>query len=427
MRRLVAALALAFLAAGLTGCLGSQDPSENPEEPPSGDDETPEARTGTLALSSCELVCFEPNVDVGPDGTVYVANALGDLSRSTDGGRTFEELGRVPLPPGAEDFQVQLDGLVDVAADGTVYYSALLNQLVETVRGTFTLPGIQVAASPDGGETWPTNTYVSAESEDPEPTYEVDRQWLAFGPDGTVYLSYAQQSTQDCRAGSGVWVARSDDGGSSFSSFQRAAPYESRFACGQAGPPVPVGEDQVLLPYWANRPDPTPADTERGIDLAFSDDRGESFDQREAVTTEGGFFPVLADTDQGISMAYEGPEDSVQTASAPGGDWLEPTTWTRADNASVTSPWITTGPDGRVAIGWATGTESGAVLHVQRVAATGHGLEPVGPVVDVAEIESNSSNPANTHFVDLAFTPTGALATAYAPGDGTVRFARLAG
>ena len=33
----------------------------------------------------------------------------------------------------------------------------------------------------------------------------LDRQWLAFGPEGEIYLSWLQQPA-------GIWIARSDDG-----------------------------------------------------------------------------------------------------------------------------------------------------------------------------------------------------------------------
>lgn len=425
MPRRVVVLALAVLAGGLVGCVGTEDP-DGPGSPPGARNGTPETDPSAVAIADCEFSCFEPNLAIGPNATVYVAEAVGELARSTDGGETFTSLGQVPLPPGSGENDVQSDGLVDVADSGALYYSALI--LNPSGPGAAaTIEGIQVAASHDGGESWPRNTYVALEDGGGEPVQEVDGQWLAFGEEATVYLSYAQRAgaAVGC-AGSGLWVARSDDGGETFSSFTRAAGYEQRRQCGQAGPPTLAGEN-LLLPYWANRPDPLAGGVERGIDLAVSEDRGESFRQTEALSTEGGWFPVLADTDQGLSLVFHGMDGRVMTTSAPGGSWLEPKTWSQDGNRSVTSPWIAAGPEGSVAIGWATGADDGAVLHVQQAQTTGEGLRPTGPPVDVARLETNSSNSANTDFVDLAFFPNGEAATVWAPGDGTVRFARLPG
>lgn len=415
-------LVLALLAVPLVGCLATEEgPSQPPpQEEDDASDDGP-AWIQATALEECVSSCFEPNLATGPNGTVYVVEGSGFLARSTDGGGTFASLGEVPLPSQNAEGASQADGLVDVAPDGTLYYSALLRRGASVV-------GLQVAASPDGGDSWPTNTFVSIEDGDGDPVRDVDRQWLAFGKGETVYLSYAQQvsAVVEC-TGTGLWVARSDDGGGSFSSFERAAPYEERDQCGQAGPPLVLDEGLLALPHWTNRPSPASMETDRGVDLAVSEDGGQTFRQEQAVTADGGWFPVLAASDEQLHLAFEGAGDTVLTTSAsdPSGPWSGPRAWSDEANVSVTSPWIARGPEGTVGLAWATETDGGSVLHVRSAQATGDGLEPAGPVLDVAEIEANAGNPANTHFADIAFLPDGDVATVWAPGDGTVEFARI--
>lgn len=138
----------------------------------------------------------EPGIDIGDDGSVFInvpsgLGARSELSRSTDGGRTFQRL-VFPNPynrlPGGGDSDVAL------GPDGHVYFLDLWGG------------SNSIVASDDNGATWTRGT--------PFTTLPLtDRQWIALGkrmPDGqdTVYVAY-----QLIQPPSALSFARSRNGG----------------------------------------------------------------------------------------------------------------------------------------------------------------------------------------------------------------------
>lgn len=140
---------------------------------------------------------FEPGIDIGGDGAIFVNSTVGipvrsPVWRSTDGGDSWTRL-QIPTPlnrfPGGGDVDVA------VGPNGRVYH-------LDLWAGSNT-----ITVSRDNGETW---SYGS-----PFTTLPLtDRQWLAVGGPGSLpetdvlYVSY-----QLIQPPGSTMIARSDDGG----------------------------------------------------------------------------------------------------------------------------------------------------------------------------------------------------------------------
>jgi hypothetical protein len=98
------------------------------------------------------------------------------IARSTDGGKTFSAPISVAGSVGSN--YNAWDPAVTVAPDGTVYAAFMI------ARSNQWYP--VVAASFDHGQTFPQVTYLVP----PDRANWGDRDFLAVGPDGTVYLTY---------------------------------------------------------------------------------------------------------------------------------------------------------------------------------------------------------------------------------------------
>ncbi|MFA5860563.1 MAG: hypothetical protein WDA16_02600 [Candidatus Thermoplasmatota archaeon] len=178
MRRL---LALIILAALLAGCATTPPPTNGVKTP------TPDLATrpdvtapkfappillGTITLGS------EPNVAV--DGArVYVTTPLA-LWRSEDSGKTFKAIGADACPRGLPacgplatknpGLQGGGDGATGVTPNGTLVWAGLGG-------------GVPVQVSRDHGDSWSKPVDVANKNSS-------DREWVAVGPDGTVYVQW---------------------------------------------------------------------------------------------------------------------------------------------------------------------------------------------------------------------------------------------
>jgi len=137
---------------------------------------------------------FEPSVASDGAGNLFVTashpfDAM-HLWASHDNGTSFAE---VPAMDGASmrDLPAGAEGQPAVAPDGTVYAADLY------------LGSVTLMASADHGKTWELRSVVSTR------LAGGDRPWLAAGPNGSVYLAWNQIPT-------GFWVAASHDGGRTF-------------------------------------------------------------------------------------------------------------------------------------------------------------------------------------------------------------------
>jgi hypothetical protein len=208
-----------------------------------------------------------PQLAAGDDGAIYALYTVGKevpgqrfpssalrFARSDDGGRTWSE----PLSVnegetfGSHNFHSLL------AAPGGVVYASWLS----SVKGT---SGVWIRRSDDGGRTWGPSEGVHL-----EPTCPCCRTALGVGPDGTLYAAWRKIFPGDVRD---IVVARSTDGGKTWSDPVR--PREDGWVfpgCPHAGPSLKVATDgSVHIAWWTGK------GGEAGVYYARSDDGGRTF------------------------------------------------------------------------------------------------------------------------------------------------------
>lgn len=345
-RALPFALALAAL---LAGCLGDGTGGGGGDAP-RGDDAPMVPDGPATAIDPCPANCWEPAIAVDRAGRIVVATAHeATLAVSEDGGRTFEQLGAPPMPEGAPAGTGPFDGTVAAAPDGRLFYYSFVAPAVggETpVVGS--LPGgpvgLQVAASSDGGRTWESNVFLSILGGPSEPVVSPWKSWLGFAPDGTVYLDYNSRGT-------GLWLARSDDGGVTWSPFTRVNPPADYVISVFMGPPVVGPDGRVYVPYFGeqtpNYPNPF-LPQGHALRVAVSEDRGATFTLRTIATAPppdyvGAFFPAIAVDAKGrLVLAHWDPQERMQVyASLDGGEtWEGPVQWSADGERTAAAPWL---------------------------------------------------------------------------------------
>ena len=210
------------------------------------------------------------------------------LSRSTDGGRTFQPSVLVNDDPGV--IQHTFDAL-HRDAQGRLHLSWIDG------RDGKKEPGTYVARSLDQGQTITHNMKVD------ESTCVCCRTAVTSGPDGMVYVAWRKIFAGDVRE---TVVARSADGGATFEA------------------PVIVGHDQWVFPACPHRPasmgtdrqgrlyvvwytegtDETPA-----VYIASSDDQGRTFSEKRQLNVARNTFPdhpqIAVNPQGGVVVVWE--------------------------------------------------------------------------------------------------------------------------
>lgn len=164
---------------------------------------------GTLSFAGLTQ-CFEPTLAMAADGSILIT-VLGGSAMYRMRGDQVEEIPRVPWPPGADPpdpktgTRTEGDAILAAGPDGRIYFSVLRPE------------GIQVASTPDAGDTWDRNALIPNVSG----TFQ-DRQWLAFADD-RIYVSWVflpcvptvSSVLAQCVAASegGIAITFSQDGG----------------------------------------------------------------------------------------------------------------------------------------------------------------------------------------------------------------------
>jgi hypothetical protein len=192
------------------------------------------------------------------------------LSRSTDGGKTFQ-----PSVLVNDDQQVighSFDS-IHVAPDGVVHMAWIDGREGRKESGTF------ATRSTDHGRTVEKNLKVD------ENTCVCCRTSMTSSPDGTLYVAWRKILPGDIRE---TVVARSTDGGQTF-----AAPvivgHDNWIFPGCPHRPASVGTDRqgrLYVVWYTEGSDETPS-----IYLAYSDDKGETFSPKQKLNLSKGTFP----------------------------------------------------------------------------------------------------------------------------------------
>jgi len=171
---LAASLATLTVLTALAGCTGNAPPAAAPEPTSQAPAPAPlpalEAPTirADLTLGPGD---GEPNIAIAPDGTIYVT-PVSQLYRSTDGGKTFKDLG-------TDRTDGHGDGDTLVTPDGTLHWLGLFGRNNEA---------IPYQRSTDQGDHFSTSVDLSAKGS--SPGTGSDREWLALGADGAVGASW---------------------------------------------------------------------------------------------------------------------------------------------------------------------------------------------------------------------------------------------
>ncbi len=246
------------------GSLGEVVRVNGPSEVPYSRQEAP-----ALALSGDDLLITwaVTHPKVTPDKPF--SNDL-RLSRSTDGGKTFQSSVLVN-----DDQQVighSFDS-IHVAPDGAIHMAWIDGREGKKESGTF------AARSTDHGRTVERNLKVD------ESTCVCCRTSMTSSPDGTLYVAWRKILPGDIRE---TVVARSPDGGQTF-----AAPvivgHDNWIFPGCPHRPASVGTDRqgrLYVAWYTEGSDETPS-----IYLAYSDDKGETFSPKQKLNLSKGTFP----------------------------------------------------------------------------------------------------------------------------------------
>ena len=396
-----------MVAGGLAGC--ADQASQAPSPPAPAQPDTWAFGPGIVALEECLYQnCYEPTIAADPMGRLFVADgSTSAVAVSEDGGATWEQRSPPPLPAAVADPRFatfQGDVLLQVAPDGRLYWSALL---IVNPGGAFHLEGIQVAWSDDGARTWAGNVHVSPATATPQVVYP-DRQWLGFGADGTVYLTYNQLPT-------GIWSARSDDEGATWTAWTRAAPLEDRLGLGQSGPPVVDSQGRVFVP--ACRLVEPPVEGAVGTTMVYrSDDRGATF-RGTAVDAPCSWFPILTVLpDDRLVLATQPGGISVTVSADRGDSFGEARSW--GGDPTTAAPWPLATADGGLAVAWFSDDGATADLHVTRGTAAGGPAETA--VAGTADGSGTTRTQARTDFASAALLPDGRLAVVWVDGNQAV-------
>ncbi|MEO8463259.1 MAG: sialidase family protein [Chloroflexota bacterium] len=183
--------------------------------------------------------CYEPqnesNIVINPHNDQNVVTSSNDYRSnfgacwayvSDNGGTTWVNI-QMPgwtAATGAKGQFVKTgcggDPVMAFAPDGTLYFAAITYNLDKFPR---TMSGVAVASSKDGGHTWTPPVMVSYNAAG---NFFLDKEWMAVGNDGTVYLTWTTFYSGPRGLGylkSPIVMATSRNGGKSWSSAKEVS------------------------------------------------------------------------------------------------------------------------------------------------------------------------------------------------------------
>jgi hypothetical protein len=194
--------------------------------------------------------------------------------RSTDGGRTWADGHLQSLPT---ELPNQSDPVITFDASGTAYFA-----FIDYNQNDFSVGGIAVARSTDGGQSWGRPVLVSANTED----VFNDKEWIAVDRSrnpatrGNVYVTWTLfRRISPNRERGDIVISRSTDGGRTFSGPQVVSLPGQTDNQGSWPAIGPNGEVYVL--YYND----TPTGEADALYVARSTDGGQSFPQVRRATS----------------------------------------------------------------------------------------------------------------------------------------------
>ena len=334
----------------------------------------------TLGLSFGADTCYEPTVAVDQKGRIFVTDGFGEaLAVSGDGGHRFAVLPAPPAPTG--DVELLGDAIVQTDPRGRLVFSNIYTS------------GIQVAISSTGGRTWDSNVLVGAGPVSLAPA--PDRQWVAFGPRGAVYVVWHTPATP------AVWSATSHDGGRSFSPPE---PFLGATDVFDMGPPVVDRAGRVYVPVILGSPlSPSAV----AVAVSPSGVGTGSFVLQQVSAELSDFFPIAAVSRRGrVAVAWRGSADDgrrvVHVASSRdrGHTWSPPVAWSTSNATS--SPWIDFRDDRAIDVMWFGVVSPGATARLVLSRGPAAGRPATSGVVDEVPASPGSRSEANTDYAHFA-------------------------
>lgn len=183
--------------------------------------------TGGTGLFARMDYCGDPVIAFGPDGTAYYSGLVCNenkvsffsgvaVAKSVDGGMTWSPPVMVSFTNSPTIFTDK--EWITVGQDGTVYLSWTRFQVAKHV---YVVSPIVMAKSTDGGATWSDWVAVS------DKTHPYNQGSVPLvAPDGTVYVAYEGSTPASGYAADAIILARSTDGGSTFTNVELARAYD---------------------------------------------------------------------------------------------------------------------------------------------------------------------------------------------------------
>lgn len=201
----------------------------------------------------------ESNIVVNPTDSNNVVTSANEyridgaaVYVSTDGGTSWTNVvvpGRTAATGGRGLFARMSDcgdPVLAFAPDGTVYYSGLV---CNSNKVSF-FSGISVSASHDGGLSWDAPHMVSFADSN---TIFNDKEWITVGPDGKLYLTWTRfKYNGKGYTASPIVLSTSSDGGNTWSDWvpvsDKAHPYD------QGSVPIVAPDGTLYVAYEGNTP-----------------------------------------------------------------------------------------------------------------------------------------------------------------------------
>jgi hypothetical protein len=186
------------------------------------------AATGGTGLFARQTSCGDPVLVFAPDGTLYYSGLVCNqnlvsffsgvaVAASHDGGLTWGAPNMVKYSNSNNIFQDK--EFMTVGSDGTIYLT--WTRFTADFGHGYTGSAIVLAKSNNGGQSWNYMGNVS----DPSHPYN-QGSFPLVAPDGTLYVAYEGNTPSTGYAGDAIIVARSTNGGKSFTNSELARAFD---------------------------------------------------------------------------------------------------------------------------------------------------------------------------------------------------------